>query len=1059
MPTISPSQLNPNLAIQNSLANTRSTKPRAQSPSTPVPSVKLKRQLNVVYQGFSGGQLQSQIKKQKSPGQKFLQSIPDLSQASPEARKEAESIGNQMDNGFEFADIGLSSELGGLLNLPTGGMRILASRSHKTLSSDSVKGLDLRKTDLGAYQLEGVSYSADTQFPKGFDPSEQGMLRASTSADSLNTHLANTSGERGQRLVQRVLQSGGSYPNPNPPESGELQLLTQEQYYQETANQRQNNVKARFASERSLVEKHGGYEQAVTALRTEAGADEKKFNNLLADKLGHHRNAYSGGKSAQEAKKSLELAERKALHNHAKPSQSEIDMDWEKLNSKQLRAKADQVWSDTSKERREEVLTGFYSEQVALERDKLRRVQDFAERNPEKAELSGMMAGSGLRKLDSVEQKIRAGDLPAADVALKRSDTLESIIKVSDAQGAEAVQSIKAMKPSEQRLHAETEKYQEYQKEGWWNDSPAWEKGPDAFLKDVANRPLQTLSPVDADRTLQAVRKMRAENPNYPGLANLESKARRQIDLQRVGDQWSGLDGQFKQILDHQGIVGRAADWTKNNLGRKDGWVIDSERGSSAVLKSLKKAHHANLAVKDLANFKGSDAEFKVEYQKRVNNLASQLQSVQQGVGKFEDSQANWVDGVSDLASATAALAGTAAAPVTGGASLALGAGIGASVKVGTKGLEAVSGNKSYQGGIGSDLLAGGLNGALAAGTNQLAQKAVAKFLPSQAGMAQRVAVRGAVAAGEGATDGYLGQFGNTLIQGGSLSEAHGNGTRGAVLGAVLNTGMQGATGRLTNRAPDFQKFKIKNDKVKSQKIRFVDPGTQATKSVKKALKGRDLRVMTTGYSKAPAGYDVNTPRVLDEIGSKLGNDVGFVTSPTASTGSIDALTSSVAQKQGAPVAYLTADRYVKYIDPKKLPAGIDTGAFAKTPKLSLPDQKTYLNASADASNRLVMAGGRGAAVTDFQNAVKRGNKVVVVRDDAVQAPAWNIADGEIGNGSEYVAQFVRKETAGIPMDQSVNKEFADFMAQNSDRVSNLVKVVDASDPSASKLASDWLAQ
>lgn len=285
----------------------------------------------------------------------------------------------------------------------------------------------------------------------------------------------------------------------------------------------------------------------------------------------------------------------------------------------------------------------------------------------------------------------------------------------------------------------------------------------------------------------------------------LEGKLRKSL-VGNVGKEVDRLDRTFDRILREQGVVGDLADAIKNNLGSKDGWLIDSELGSNAVVRTIHDAYRARRDVESLANFKGSHEEFVKAYRDRVTNLNDKIQAVPDHIQRFQKSQSNWVEGISDFASVGVALTAAAAVPFTGGASLLVGAAAGAVTKVGTKGLDAWTGSGEYDGNVALDLFKGGINGLSATGTNMLARQAAQRMLANQAtklatgqsvSMLTRAGIWGGTTIGEGAVDGYIVGTSNSLLEGKSLSEANMNGLRGAAFGAILNPLSQGATNGL----------------------------------------------------------------------------------------------------------------------------------------------------------------------------------------------------------------------------------------------------------------------
>lgn len=314
---------------------------------------------------------------------------------------------------------------------------------------------------------------------------------------------------------------------------------------------------------------------------------------------------------------------------------------------------------------------------------------------------------------------------------------------------------------------------------------------PIAYLK----RPMSELADAEHERVTK-------DYSRY-GIERLEQKLRGQT-VAGIGKEVDRLDKHFDRMLNEQGVVGVSADWLKNHIGSEGGWVIDSNLGSNAVGRTIAEAYQARQSVMDLANFKGTNAEFQKAYQERIGDLQSKLQAVQGHMQRFQKSQNNWVDGIADVTSTVAAIGGAALAPVTGGASLFVGAAIGASVKVGVKGVDALTGSGHYQGNMLVDGLTGGLNGLSGVGSGMAARKG-SELLLKQAtlklaegesiSMLTRAGVFMATRSGVGAADGFTVGTANALIRGDE--DPLGHGLRGAAFGAVLFPLTDGASAGL----------------------------------------------------------------------------------------------------------------------------------------------------------------------------------------------------------------------------------------------------------------------
>lgn len=283
-------------------------------------------------------------------------------------------------------------------------------------------------------------------------------------------------------------------------------------------------------------------------------------------------------------------------------------------------------------------------------------------------------------------------------------------------------------------------------------------------------------------------------------IERLEQKLRGQT-VAGIGEQVTSLDRHFARMVDDQGVVGSGANWLKNHIGTDGGWIVDSNLGSNAVQNTIQGAYVARDQVLDLRNFKGTHEEFLAAYDARLKNLEGQLGGVRTHMQKFQGSQNNWVDGIADVTSTMAAVGGAALAPVTGGASLAVGIAVGASVKVGVKGLDALTGSGNYEGNIFLDGATGGLNGLTGAGSMMATKKASEVLLKRAAvGLAEGETIPWLTRAGIfmgtrvpiGAADGFVSGTGTALLKGDE--DPLGRGLRGAAVGAVMFPLGEGAT-------------------------------------------------------------------------------------------------------------------------------------------------------------------------------------------------------------------------------------------------------------------------
>lgn len=224
-----------------------------------------------------------------------------------------------------------------------------------------------------------------------------------------------------------------------------------------------------------------------------------------------------------------------------------------------------------------------------------------------------------------------------------------------------------------------------------------------------------------------------------------------------------------------------------------------------------------------------------------------------------------------------------------------------------------------------------------------------------------------------------------------------------------------------------------------------VDTAEEVGKIAKKEIGSKKYRVATAGYSAPPEGYEESTKSFLKRLKEKLGGRrTAFVTSPTADKGSIDAITTEVAGLKKGDIFYTTAKDYVEYIDPAKFPESLDKAAYSRLSKHVLPNAAEYSRATAEASNMFVATGGRNATVSDFVNAINKGNKAIILDNSAVSAPAWGDAKKRVENAAKYIAEQFEAFMAGkpLPYENQVEGFTEEFMAKNRSKLEKLVKII-----------------
>lgn len=187
-----------------------------------------------------------------------------------------------------------------------------------------------------------------------------------------------------------------------------------------------------------------------------------------------------------------------------------------------------------------------------------------------------------------------------------------------------------------------------------------------------------------------------------------------------------------------QGLIGKGWDWVKNKTGIGDG-SDKAQQQINAERKLLNQVKTGKISKKDFKNATG------VEYTKE--NLEKfkrgELSQATAKINGYKEGQEMAADVVGDMVSGIAAVtiytAAVAAAPFTGGASIAVGVAAatasGALIKAGVKALDTVGTDKKYtMKDFGHDLATGAFSGALAPITGGLGG-AVGKTVATKLGI------------------------------------------------------------------------------------------------------------------------------------------------------------------------------------------------------------------------------------------------------------------------------------------------------------------------------------
>lgn len=196
----------------------------------------------------------------------------------------------------------------------------------------------------------------------------------------------------------------------------------------------------------------------------------------------------------------------------------------------------------------------------------------------------------------------------------------------------------------------------------------------------------------------------------------------------------------LNKIKKQQGFIGKSWDWIKNKTGLGDGSdkaqkQLDSERQMLTQMRNPNAKVNANQFEK-ITGQKYTKANLEKFKQGELSKASAKINGYQEGQKMAVDIVADTVSGIAAIPIYGAAVA---AAPFTGGASIAVGiaaaGATGALLKVGIKAADAVSGGRQYTlNDAGHDAATGTFSGILAPVTGGLGG-AVGKTVATKLGL------------------------------------------------------------------------------------------------------------------------------------------------------------------------------------------------------------------------------------------------------------------------------------------------------------------------------------
>ena len=170
----------------------------------------------------------------------------------------------------------------------------------------------------------------------------------------------------------------------------------------------------------------------------------------------------------------------------------------------------------------------------------------------------------------------------------------------------------------------------------------------------------------------------------------------------------------------------------------------------------------------------------------------------------------------------------------------------------------------------------------------------------------------------------------------------------------------------------------------------------------------KKYRIATAGYSFEQAGYADTTLKFLKYLDKFLkSSNTGYITTPTLYQGSIYDITTSVSGLKPNNVALFTTQYYWADTDLKAFSKDVNMRKFLETPIHIFPDNQTYLEATANASNVLICTGGRNLAISEIVEALKRNHKVVMLVNRNLKNADFDQSNNSVECAPRYFYNYI----------------------------------------------------
>lgn len=206
----------------------------------------------------------------------------------------------------------------------------------------------------------------------------------------------------------------------------------------------------------------------------------------------------------------------------------------------------------------------------------------------------------------------------------------------------------------------------------------------------------------------------------------------------------------------------------------------------------------------------------------------------------------------------------------------------------------------------------------------------------------------------------------------------------------------------------------------------------------KSGLDKKKFRIATSGYSFEQERYTDITLKFLKYLDKYLkSRNTGYITPPTLYPGSIYDITTAISGLKPNDVAFFTTNRYWEGTNLGDFNTNVNMRKFLKVPIHVFPDNQTYLEATANASNVLVCTGGRKVAINEIAEALKRNHKVIMLVNSNLQNKDFDENNRSVEYAPKYFNNYIKNQ-----LDDPANiKDFdLKFLKENEGKILHLVK-------------------